>query len=352
VSRRVLQLLSAAGPYDAVTNQALAHARMMRRWGLQSEVYAAELAPGTTGVAPLRQLRRGDDDVVVLHYTAFAKRLDATVDGFGRTLLVYHNVTPPEYLWEWDALVAARCAAARERLHRYPGRVAATATATAFNAADLTEAGFEDVRVVPELYELDFARFGDGSRPAALPTAEEEPEVLFVGRLIPNKRQDELIRAFALFQREHAPGARLRLVGGPLGGAYPRHLEELAAAVGARGVEIRPLGQAELADAYRTASVFVCLSQHEGFCLPVLEAFHFGVPVIAQRAGALPETAGDAAVLLEDHDLPTIAELIHLCCTDGELRADLAERGRARLESFTPERTEAAWRGLVESLAD
>jgi glycosyltransferase involved in cell wall biosynthesis len=171
-----------------------------------------------------------------------------------------------------------------------------------------------------------------------------------VGRLSPNKRQDDLIRAFTLYQRHHAPDARLRLVGGPLGSSYANHLAWLAEVAGARRVEIRPLPQPQVNDAYRSASVFVCLSEHEGFCLPLLEAFHFGVPVIAYRAAAVPETAADAAVLLEDRDLPTIAELIDLCATDRALRAELVGRGRARLENFTPARTEAAWRELVESL--
>jgi glycosyltransferase involved in cell wall biosynthesis len=225
--------------------------------------------------------------------------------------------------------------------------VTAAATATAFNAADLTAAGFDDVRVEPALYELDFERLGNGAGP---PSAGRDPEVLFVGRLSPNKRQDDLIRAFALYQRHHAPDARLRLVGGPLGGAYANHLAGLADAAGARGVEIGPLPQGRLNEVYRSASAFVCLSEHEGFCIPLLEAFHFGVPVVAYRAGAVPETAGDAAVLLDDRDLPTIAELIDLCATDPTLRAELAQRGRTRLEQFAPARTEATWRSLVESL--
>jgi L-malate glycosyltransferase len=351
VSGRVLQLLSAAGPYDAVTNQALAHARMMRGWGLDVEVYAAEVASGTSGVKSLEKLAPGADDLVVLHYTAYDRAIDGAVDGRHTTLLVYHNVTPPQYLWDWDAVIAARCAVGREGLRSYVEKVDAAATATAFNAADLTAAGFEDVRVEPALYELDFTRLGDGMAGAGpRPANGHDPEVLFVGRLSPNKRQDDLIRAFALYQRHHAPGARLRLVGGPLGGAYADHLAALAEAAGVHGVEIGPMPQRRLNEAYRSASAFVCLSEHEGFCLPLLEAFHFDLPVIAYRAGAVPETAGDAAVVVDDRDLPTIVELIDLCATDAALREELTRRGRARLEQFAPDRTEAAWRRLIEPL--
>ena len=322
---------------------------MMRGWGLEADVHAPERAPGTEGVKPLRTFDPEPDDLVVLHYTAYERGLDAAVDGRQTTLFVYHNVTPPDFLWDWDTLVAARCAVGRERLPAYADRVTAAVTATAFNAADLTAAGFGDVRVESALYDLDFDRLGNGAGPPPAPS-RQDPEVLFVGRLSPNKRQDDLIRAFALYQRHHAPGARLRLVGGPVGGAYANHLADLADAAGVRGVEIGPLPQRRLNEVYRSASAFVCLSEHEGFCLPLLEAFHFGVPVIAYRAGAVPETAGDAAVLLDDRDLPTIAEMIGLCATDPALRAELAKRGRARLEQFSPAKTEATWRGLVESL--
>ena len=322
---------------------------MMRGWGLEADVHAPERAPGTEGVKSLRKFAPEPDDLIVLHYTAYERGLDAAVDGRQTTLFVYHNVTPPDFLWDWDTLVAARCAVGRERLPAYADRVTAAATATAFNAADLTAAGFADVRVEPALYDLDFGRLGNGAGAPQVP-AGREPEVLFVGRLSPNKRQDDLIRAFALYQRHHAPGARLRLVGGPVGGNYANHLAGLADVAGARGVEIGPLPQRRLNEVYRSASAFVCLSEHEGFCLPLLEAFHFGVPVIAYRAGGVPETAGDAAVLLDDRDLPTIAELIDLCATDPALRVELARRGRARLEQFAPAKTEATWRALVQSL--
>lgn len=344
------QLLSGAGPHDAVTTQALAWRRMMRSWGVKGELFADALASGLGGsVRPLARLRRSlqADDLLVIHYTAYARALDAALDLPQRKLLVYHNVTPPEFLWTWEPIVAARCALGRAHLGEYAGRVDAAATATAFNAADLATAGFDEVQVLPTLYFFDRERLGPGAGGAQPETAET---VIFVGRLSPNKRQDELIKAFALYQRHRQSDARLLLVGGAIGPAYNRHLERVIAATGARNVALGGLPQPELNDAYRAASVFVCLSDHEGFCLPLLEALHFGLPVIARRAGAVPEVLGDAGILIDDEDLPTIAELIDVCVRDEELREELRRRGRQRLTAFEPADTERSWRGLVEPL--
>ena len=347
---RVLQLLSGAGPHDAVTTQALAWRRMMASWGVRGEVFADTLDPGLDGaVRPVARLRRslGAGDLLIIHYTAYARALDAALELPQRKLLVYHNVTPPEFLWNWEPIVAARCALGRAHLREYAGRVDAAATATAFNAADLRTAGFDDVHVLPALYFFDRERLGPG---AGGVEAAARSTVLFVGRLSPNKRQDELIKAFALYQRHREADSRLLLVGGPVGPTYTEHLEQVTHVTGARNVVIGGRPQPALNDAYRVASVFVCLSVHEGFCLPLLEALHFGLPVIARRAGAIPEVLGGAGILIDDEDLPTIAELIDVCVRDEELREELRRRGRRRLEDFEPSDTERDWRGLVERL--
>ena len=111
------------------------------------------------------------------------------------------------------------------------------------------------------------------------------------------------------------------------------------------------LNESELAERYARASAFVCLSEHEGFCIPLLEAFAAGVPVIARPAGGVPETAGDAALLVEDRDPSVTAELIHLAAGDRELRDELARRGRERLEVYRPERAAVALRAALERLS-
>jgi glycosyltransferase involved in cell wall biosynthesis len=211
-----------------------------------------------------------------------------------------------------------------------------------YNAAELREAGAREVRVVPILFELPAAR---ASAPASGP-----PRVLTVGRLVPHKRQDLLIRAFALYQRAHAPQSSLACVGEPLSGVYRDWLAGVAERAGATRVELPgAVPDADLAARYGSADVFVTLSEHEGFCVPLLEAFAAGVPVIARPVGGMPEVGGDAVLWAEDEDLGVVAELIHLAASDEELRSELIRRGRARLEEFAYERTAAKLREAVDA---
>src|SRR5436305_8196829 len=164
------------------------------------------------------------------------------------------------------------------------------------------------------------------------------PHILFVGRLAPHKRQDDAIRTFALYRRRHAPDARLVLVGEPLNDGYLRALQELGDRAGNVVFE-HTLNESELAERYARASAFVCLSEHEGFCIPLLEAFAAGVPVIARPAGGVPETAGDAALLVEERDPAVVAELLARVTTDEELRGELVRRGDERVTPYAPERS-------------
>ncbi len=175
------------------------------------------------------------------------------------------------------------------------------------------------------------------------------PELLFVGRLAPHKRQDELIRLVALLRRNRLPEATLRLVGEPLNPPYLVALQELAESLAPGAVTIESgLSSAELAERYRRAAVFVCLSEHEGFCIPLLESFASGLPVVSRPVGGIPEVAADAALLVEDRDLAVVAELVALVVEDGELRDELAARGRARLADYEPQAVARQLRALIE----
>ena len=350
---RIHQLLSGAGPVDAVTRQALVFRELFERWGYGGEIHAAAIEPRLDApVRPLSRLDARPDDLLLIHYSAYAPRLEELLELPNRKLLVYHNVTPARYLWSFQPHVAALCELGRDHLPRYAEAVDVAVAVSEYNAGELRDAGARDVRVVPILF--DASRLGE--RKGSVPLYERKgsvPLCVSVGRLAPHKRHDLVIRAFALFQRELAPDARLMCVGEAISPGYEERLRQLAADLGGRNVELPgPISQERLNAAYREASAMLHLSEHEGFCIPLLEAFHFGVPVIARPIGGMPEVAGDAALWTDDPpDLATVAELLGLAAGDTELRDQLAERGRRRLEEFSPERTEARLREAVEAAA-
>jgi L-malate glycosyltransferase len=155
-----------------------------------------------------------------------------------------------------------------------------------------------------------------------------------------------LLEAFELYRRAHGDATQLYLVGEPLSPAYERMLHERAGP----GVTITGrLAQEELDALWARAGVLLVLSEHEGFCVPLLEAFEAGVPVVARPVGGMPEVGGDAVLWVEDDDLAVVAELLHAAMTDEELRAALEVRGRARLAEFAPERVERELRAAVDA---
>ncbi|HEY3727189.1 MAG TPA: glycosyltransferase [Solirubrobacteraceae bacterium] len=345
---RVVQVLCAAGPVDAVTNQALAYRALFQRWGWTGEDYAPVQAQGIGrgAIRPLHELRPRRDELLVLHYSGYAAGIERVLSGCRRSLVVSHNITPPEYFWSSDPVEAVRCQLARGQLAELAQAAGALAGVSEFNAAELRGAGGRDAEVIPVLFDRRALGGRDGPADGAPPT------ILFVGRLVPHKRQDLVIRAFARF-RQSAPDARLMLVGVPLSPGYAATLAALADRLAPGAVTFEAeLTAAELWRRYRAAHAFLCLSEHEGFCIPLLEAFHFGLPVIARDAGAVGEVVGDAGVLVDERDGPaTVAELLRIVVSDGELRGELASRGERRLAHYDYEQTAARLRETLTRLA-
>jgi L-malate glycosyltransferase len=344
---RVSQVLCAAGPVDAVTNQGLACRALFRSWGWDGSDYSAVIAPGisTDAIRHLHALSPRPDEVLLLHYSGYARGLEELFGSAPRSLLISHNITPAKYFWEHEPVDAVRCELGRGQLSKLTGSIATLAAVSDYNARELRDLSSRDAAVIPVLFDRT-------KLPPAGPPPEGPPTVLFVGRMTPHKRQDLVIRAFARF-RNDCPEARLVLVGVPITPAFGEQLQRLADELAPGAVTFEAgISPERLAERYRQAHAFLCLSEHEGFCIPLLEAFHFGVPVIARDRGAIAEVVGDAGVLLTESDgLQTIAELLRIVVGDGELRAELAARGEQRLAIYDYAATAAKLRSALEELA-
>jgi len=330
----VHQLLPAAAPHDAITGQAFAWRDLLVRWGYESEIVAEHVHPDLMGT--VRRLDRAgkqllDEGGVLLRYAIWSETAEAALRANGPLALCYHNITPGELLRAFNPTLAELCDRGRGALPVFKGRVDALVADSSFNAADLRDAGLGEATVVPLLLEL----------PDEVPRrdANREPIVLTVGRIVPNKRLEDVIKAFTLYQRHHAPDASLVVVGSELGFEnYRQALDVLIAHIGARRVFFTGSISTEARDAwYRRADVYLSLSVHEGFCAPLIEALAHGSPVVARNAGAVPETLGGAGLVLDGTELPLVAEALHELASSPSTRNALFDAADERLAELRPD---------------
>jgi glycosyltransferase involved in cell wall biosynthesis len=345
---------------DAVGAHALRVQRALAAHGHHPRLYAGEVdaalvAPPGVEVLPARALRPEPGSVLLYQQAIGTALADGLADRGVPLVLNHHTSSPPELFDPWDAEVAALLRRARQQLRALAPRARGAIAVSAHNAAELRDAGCARVAVAPVLFDVGTGGGGvDEALLARLRAAKAHggADWLFVGRLAPNKAQHDVIEAFAAYRHALDPAARLHLVGGAATPAYAGALHALVAGLGLEGAVHLPgpLGPAALAAHYRAADVFVCLSDHEGFCVPLVEAFAQGVPVVAFDAAAVAETVGGAGVVLPEKAPAVVASAVARVLGDDRLRAGLAARGRARARDFAPEVAEAAFVAAFDEL--
>jgi glycosyltransferase involved in cell wall biosynthesis len=268
-----------------------------------------------------------------------------------RRVLVYHNITPPEFFRGVNPQVAALCARGREELRALRSHSRLALADSEFNRRELEALGFENTAMLPIVLDPD--RYAMRPVPSLeRPYRDGHVNFLHVGRLVPNKRIEDVLKVFYFYRRRINPDSRLFLVGIDTDmEIYAVALRQMIHDLGISGVAFAGrVSQAELVTYYRLAHVYLCMSEHEGFCAPLVEAMHLGVPVIAYAAAAVPETLGDAGALVLRKDFPEIAELAAMVCEDDTLRAEMVAAGRDRARRFFPEVIAPRLRELVEPL--
>ena len=342
---------------DAIGNHARALRDAIREdVGLESELfYVNANGPVPDGSAHHRRMRPDPSGRtgILYHLSIGSEMADVLRDRPEPLAVDHHNVTPVRFFDAWEPGAAYDVALGRNQVGELAERTTLGLADSAYNAADLDAHGYRRTAVVPILLDID------GLRRAADPTAIDRASGggtrwLFVGRLAPNKCQHDVVTAFAAYRRVYDPDARLDLVGAPASQAYATALRKQIAGLGiADAVTLTgSVDDGELGARYALADVLVCLSEHEGFCVPLLEAMANDVPVVAFGTTAVPETVGGGGLVLPDKSPARVAAAVHRIATDRTVGGALVAAGRRRLDDFAPERTRArfveAVRGFVE----
>jgi len=336
---RIHQVLATLGYGDAIGHEVLGVQRVLRAAGHESEIIVE------TADRRLEDLTIdyrdavgyvGPDDVLIHHFSLGSRASRTAFALPARMALIYHNITPPEFYVGIHPQLMLQCYRGLRELKAYVPRVDLALGDSEFNRVDLERYGFAPtgvLPVVPDFSHLDLAP----DHALAGQFDDDWVNILFVGRFVPNKKPEDLIRFVHAYRRLYNAKARLILAGSYAGfDDYYAQVRSLMSRLGASDVHI--LGQvtdSELTALYDIADVFLCASEHEGFCVPLLEAFHKGVPVIAYGATAVPETMDGAGVLFDDKDPALVASLINAVVSNADLREAIIEGQDASLARHT-----------------
>ncbi len=339
---------------DAISNEALILQERLRALGYESEIYCQHFSDRDADlVQHYRRFNNRRDALLIYHHSFYSDFLERIDQVRARMALIHHNTTPPEFVAPYSSEVARRLALTRERLAGLTNRFELHLADSHYNAQDLHSYGFRDVRVMP--VPVDFQRLGERTRPARLEFLEDGTiNILFVGRIFPNKRHQDIIKTYSLF-RKFAPRSRLILVGDfhPQLRAYSGELLNLARELGvADNVYFPGMVSSEDVRAYFShAHVFLSMSEHEGFFVPLIESMHFRLPVLAYDSTVIPETLGESGVLFREKDLPRVAGMMAELVENSALRAAVLEAQDRRLRHFSLDRTLSALDEALGALA-
>jgi glycosyltransferase involved in cell wall biosynthesis len=333
---RVHQILATLGYGDAIGHEVLGIAQALRAAGYESEIIVETADPRledlTVDYRDVVGAIAADD--ILVHHFSLGSRASRTAFALPcRMILVYHNITPPEYFLGVHEQLVRQCYHGRRELLPYRSRCDLALGDSEFNRQELEALGFAPTGVLPVV--PGFAHLEPAGDPRIADAYDDEwTNILFVGRLIPNKRPDDLIRFFHAYKTGYNPRARLILAGAY--GGFELYLAQLHALIASLGVgDVHILGQVtneELTALYDVADLFLCASEHEGFCVPLVESFYKRVPVLAYAATAVPATMDGGGILYETRDPRRVAALMHSMLSDPDLESRVLEAQDVALE--------------------
>lgn len=353
--RGVHQVLATLGYGDAIGHEVLGIQRVLRAAGYSSEIFVETADPRLEHVTvDYRDLPAASHpDNLLIHHFSIGSRASRVAYALpDRMALVYHNITPPEYFIGVHPLLVQLCFMGRRELRAYVDRVALALGDSEYNRQELEDAGFRDTAVLPVV--PSFSHLDVPPSPLlAAPFDDDWVNLLFVGRVIPNKKLEDVIRAFAAYKRKINPRSRLLFVGSHAGfDLYFAMLQQLVASL--RLPDVHFMGHVsneELTAFYDVADVFLCASEHEGFCVPLIEAFYKRVPVIAYAATAVPATMDGGGVLFRDKDPAHVASLVDALVSDPDLGERVLEAQDAALARLVGRDFGGTLLGFVDRVA-
>lgn len=345
---KIIQILPTVSYGDAVSNDALALDRIIKSMGLDTEIYA-ETTGKNLPVKNISNLKKISSHDIIIYHMSTGTDLNFSLNRtICRKIMIYHNITPPEFFRPYSHEMFALTNYGYQGLEYLKNTFNMCLADSEFNKSQLIEYGyrcpievrpvlipFRNYRKAPDRYIIN--KYSDGWT-----------NIIFVGRIAPNKKQEDVIKTYYYYKKIN-PKSRLILVGSWAGMEnYYNRLKKYTEILGLDDVIFTGhITFDEIIAYYQVADIFLCMSRHEGFCVPLVEAMFFNIPIVALDAGAVPETLGESGILLPDNDPFYAVETIFRILSDETFRRDILKKQKKRLSDFSYRKTGSLFRKIL-----
>jgi len=352
---RVIQMLPSISYGDGVGNDCLAIHEVLTEAGYDTAIYAGDIGKGLNlkKIFPVEKMGAVEENDIIIYHLSTGNNMNFQFGAMnGKKMLRYHNITPGYFFKPYSLRHQKECDYGRAGLRFLADKVQYCMTASDYNGEELRGLGYQcPVSTVPII--IPFKDYDEKPDEEILRKYDDgKTNVIFTGRISPNKCQEDIIKTFYLYKKHFDTEARLFLVGSSKGmNAYCDKLKDYVEKLELSDVYFTghiPFKQ--ILAYYKLADAFVCMSEHEGFCIPLVEAMYFEVPIVAYNSSAIGETLGKSGILLNEKDYLLAAECIDRLCSDEELCKDVIAEELLQLDKFSIKKTQRLLLDIIKKL--
>jgi glycosyltransferase involved in cell wall biosynthesis len=339
---------------DAISDEMLEIRSVLRESGFRSEIFIKMFDPRSARhVRDYRDYKTwsSPENVVIFHFSIGSPVSKLFFRVPDKKMMIYHNITPPEYFVDAHRVLARECYKGRLEINLFVDKVDLALGDSDFNRRELEAVGYRATGVLPIL--MNFAKFDGPADPVTTRLFDNgKTTLLFVGRVIPNKKFEDVLKTFYFYKTHFNPASQLILAGEHRGQErYLAALQDLVVRLRLTDVHFsNHIEFPELLAFYRAADIYLSMSEHEGFGVPLLEAFYNRIPVLGYAAGAVEETMNGGGVVLREKDFPKIAALIDRILGDDALRTRIVDGQLRALDKFSRANVSRVLLGYVERI--
>ena len=355
---KVIQMLVTLQRGDAIGNFTIMLRDIFIECGYDTQIYAYNVGKDIDSVIAkrMKSFNGVDEDDLVVYQMCEAHEINNIIRRLKcKKIAIYHNVTPAAFFNEYGKWLYEKQEQAIYDLSEMRTVFDKVIAVSEFNKNDLLKMGYSEdiIEVIPIIVDFDDYKKSPDVKVLDL-YMDDKDNILFVGRVAPNKKQEDVIRIFAYYHKFINPESRLFLIGSPFIQDYDAALKEYISYLGIDDSVVMPGHStfSEILAYYRCADLFLCMSEHEGFCVPLVEAMMFDVPIIAYDSSAIAYTLGNSGVLVQSKEPEKISLKISELLTDDLAVQNVIMKQRHRLHDFELPKLRGQYERVLKQLVE